>query len=244
MNERLEDEVAAGRAGDDELPPAIEALREDLLRATLPHVPFDGWTMASLRAGARDAGLPVADVMRAFPGGPVDAIACHSRLADREMVAALAARDLTVLKVRERIALAVRVRLEQNAADREAIRRSLSVLAMPQNAALAARLLYRTVDAIWYACGDNATDFNFYTKRGLLAGVYGSTLLYWLDDNSEGFVDSWGFLERRISDVMRIPRLQAGFGRLFDRLPNPLRYGAGPRPRGLRRWSARTPPLR
>src|SRR5690554_3830039 len=133
MNERLEDEVAAGAPGDDELPPAIEMLREELLRATLPHVPFDGWTIAALRAGARDAGLPAVDILRAFPGGPVDAVACHSRLADREMVAALAERDLTTLKIRERIALAVRTRLEQNVADREAIRRSLSVLAMPQN---------------------------------------------------------------------------------------------------------------
>src|SRR3546814_6744142 len=88
------------------------------------------------------------------------------------MVEEIERRDLAVLKIRERIAAAVRIRLEQNAADREAVRRRLSVLSMPQNGPLAAKLLYRTVDAIWYACGDTATDFNFYTKRALLAGVY------------------------------------------------------------------------
>ena len=162
--------------------PEIEAMREELVTATLPHVPFDGWTMSALRAGARDAGMDPADVMRAFPGGPAEAVACHSHGADRRMVEELGRRDLALMKVREKVAAAVMIRLEQNAADREAIRRGLSLLSLPQNAPLAARLLYRTVDAIWYACGDTATDYNYYTKRGLLAGVYAATLLYWLDD--------------------------------------------------------------
>ena len=206
------------------LEPETEALRERLLRATLSHVPFDGWTMVALRAGARDAGLDPADILRAFPGGPVDAVACHSQLADRRMVEEIGRRDPSAMKVRDRVAMAIVIRLEQNAADREAIRRGLSLLSMPQNAALAAKLLYNTVDAVWYACGDTATDFNFYTKRGLLAGVYGATLLYWLDDHSEDFTDTRSFLDRRIAGIMRIPRAQAGVSRLLGRLPNPLRY--------------------
>lgn len=209
---------------DSSLDPEITALRETLVDAALPHVPFDGWTMAGLRAGARDAGLDPADVLRAFPGGPVEAVACHSRLADRRMVEALAAMDLAAMRVRDRVAAAVMVRFEQNAADREAIRRGLSLLSLPQNAPLAAKLLYRTVDAIWYACGDTATDFNYYTKRGLLAGVYMASLLYWLDDHSEGFADTRSFLDRRITGIMRIPKAQAGLGRMLGRLPNPMRY--------------------
>ncbi|MFN4090912.1 MAG: COQ9 family protein [Alphaproteobacteria bacterium] len=212
---------------DTFLDPEIEALRDRLLDATLPHVPFDGWTMTALAAGARDAGLDPADVPRAFPRGPVEAVACHSRRADRLMVEALGRRDLAAMKIRERIAAAVRIRLEQNAGDREAVRRGLSLLSLPQNGPLAGRLLYRTVDAIWYACGDTATDFNFYTKRGLLAGVYGATLLYWLDDHSDGFADTWSFLDRRIAGIMRIPQIQAGLGRLFGRLPDPRRYAPG-----------------
>ncbi|MET4699156.1 ubiquinone biosynthesis protein COQ9 [Constrictibacter sp. MBR-5] len=204
--------------------PEIEAMREELVAATLPHVPFDGWTMAALRAGARDAGMDPADVMRAFPGGPAEAVACHSQSADRRMVDELGRRDLALMKVREKVAAAVMIRLEQNAADREAIRRGLSLLSLPQNAPLAARLLYRTVDAIWYACGDTATDYNYYTKRGLLAGVYAATLLYWLDDASEDFADTRGFLDRRIAGIMKIPQAQAGLSRLMGRLPNPMRY--------------------
>ncbi len=204
--------------------PEIEAMREELVTATLPHVPFDGWTMSALRAGARDAGMDPADVMRAFPGGPAEAVACHSHGADRRMVEELGRRDLALMKVREKVAAAVMIRLEQNAADREAIRRGLSLLSLPQNAPLAARLLYRTVDAIWYACGDTATDYNYYTKRGLLAGVYAATLLYWLDDSSENFADTRSFLDRRIAGIMKIPQAQAGLSRLIGRFPNPMRY--------------------
>jgi ubiquinone biosynthesis protein COQ9 len=205
----------------------FETLRRTLLDAALPHVPFDGWSRGALLAGARDAGLEPAAVLRAFPRGPIEAIELFSRDADARMLEALERLDLDAMRVRERIATAVRLRLEANAAHREAIRSALSALALPPNAATGARLLYRTVDAIWYAAGDTATDFNFYSKRGLLAAVYGATLLAWLDDQSERFADTWAFLDRRISEVMQVPRLQARVGRLFDTLTDPLRRAAG-----------------
>lgn len=226
----------------------LQRLRDQILDATLPHVPFDGWTMAALAAGARSAGLKTADVLRAFPRGPLEAIEYHSERADRAMMETLEASDLSDIRVRDRIALALRTRLEQNAADREAIRRALSILALPQNGPRAARLLYRTVDAAWYACGDTSTDFNFYTKRGLLAGVYSATLMYWLNDHSEGFADTWRFLDRRISDVMRIPQLQARFTKVLNRLPSPFTLPHPPRwlrhrlPRELRGYPDRWPP--
>ena len=88
---------------------------------------------------------------------------------------------------------------------------------------MAAKCLYRTVDAIWYAAGDTSTDYNFYTKRGLLAGVYSSTVLYWLNDDSEGAVATWAFLDRRIADVMKVPKLIGKVSGLTGKLPNPLR---------------------
>jgi ubiquinone biosynthesis protein COQ9 len=105
------------------------------------------------------------------------------------------------------------VRLELLQPHREAVRRGIAFLALPANVALGTRLLYRTVDAIWYAAGDTATDYNFYTKRALLAGVYASTLLYWLDDASDGYADTWAFLDRRIADAMRIPQAVGRFGK-------------------------------
>jgi ubiquinone biosynthesis protein COQ9 len=119
--------------------------------------------------------------------------------------------------------LAVRLRLTANAAHREAIRRALAILAMPIHAPLAARLLYATVDAIWYALGDRSTDYNFYTKRMLLAGVYSATVLYWLNDKSAENTETWDFLDRRIADVMRIPQAMGRLGKLAEKLPDPLR---------------------
>jgi ubiquinone biosynthesis protein COQ9 len=127
------------------------------------------------------------------------------------------------MKIRDKVAFAIRLRLEANAAHREAIRQALSFLALPIHAPLAAKCLYRTVDAIWYAVGDRSTDFSFYTRRGLLAGVYAGTVLYWLNDKSEGFADSWAFLDRRIADVMRIYELRGKLDRFVDQLPDPFR---------------------
>lgn len=197
--------------------------RERLLLAALPHVPFDGWSTAALRLGARDAGLTETEALALFPGGSTDLVATFSDWADRAMLDRLAETGLEQMKVRDRISLACRIRFGVLAPHREAVRRSLAVLAMPQNAALGMRLVYRTVDAIWYAVGDTATDYNFYTKRLLLAGVLTSTTLYWLNDNSVGHVETHGFLERRIADVMAIPKATAGLRDALDRLPNPLR---------------------
>lgn len=200
----------------------IEEPRRKLLRATLPHVPFDGWTGAAMLAGARDLGLSHAEAVNAFPGGPVEMMEFMSLEADQRMVEAMEREDLDKLKVRERVTLGVRRRLELYAADREAIRRALAVLALPQNGPLALKLLYRTVDAIWYAAGDTATDFNFYTKRALLAAVYSSTLLAWLDDRSPGLEETWRFLDRRISDAMRLPGTAQRLIEPLSWLPNPV----------------------
>ena len=198
--------------------------RAALLKATLPHVPFDGWTRTALVAGARDAGIEQALADNAFPRGMAELLEFYHRQADLEMVRALEAHpDLAALKTREKVALAIRLRLEANAGHREAIRQALSFLALPTNAPLGAKCLYRTVDAIWYAAGDKATDFSFYTKRALLAGVYSATVLYWLNDKSEGFAETWAFLDRRIADVMKIYELRARFDRFAERLPDPFR---------------------
>ena len=193
----------------------LSALKDKLLCAALPHVIFDGWTDKALAAGARDLKLGAGAALRAFPGGAAEAALHFSDYADRRMLAELEHRNLAALRVRDRIALAIRVRLEGLAAWREPVRRALSFLALTPNAPAAMAATYRTVDAIWYAAGDTAADFNFYTKRGLLAGVYAATVLYWLSDKSEGQADTWAFLDRRIDEITAIPKIK---GRLAEAL--------------------------
>ena len=194
-----------------------------LLEAMLPHVPFDGWTARSLALAVRDTGLDNGVALRAFPGGAADLLDFWVSETDAAMLRVLEGRDLAAMKVRERVRLAVMTRLELVAPHREAVRRALALEALPQHAPRALKQLYRTVDAIWYAAGDTATDYNFYTKRLLLAGVYGATLLHWLDDKSENFAGTAAFLDRRLADVMRIEKAKGKLARLADRLPNPFR---------------------
>jgi ubiquinone biosynthesis protein COQ9 len=187
----------------------IEKARDKILLATLPHVAFDGWTHRSLDAGVAAAGLPREMAFRAFPRGMEDVIGHWSEYGDRRMLEGMERLNLDAMRIRDRIATGVRLSIEVNTPYREAVRRALSFLALPQNAAIAARNTSKTVNAIWYAAGDTSTDFNFYTKRGLLAPVYVSTVLYWLGDESEGCTATWAYLDRRIDDVMHIPKIQA-----------------------------------
>lgn len=190
--------------------------RERVLLAALAHVPFDGWSQAALTKGCKDAGLDDDASRLAFPEGVPELVEYFSTYADEKMTSVLVAENLEAMKIRDRITTAVRVRLELLARHREAVRRTATYFAMPQNTALGLKCLARTIDAIWRAVGDQATDFSYYTKRMSLAGVYGSTLLHWLNDDSEGFADSFAFLDRRIGDVMKIHKVRERFSRGLD----------------------------
>jgi ubiquinone biosynthesis protein COQ9 len=203
--------------------PLAESQRAALIEAMLPDVAFDGWTRAALRAAARRIGVPAGEAVALFPGGAADFAACFSGWADHRMLDRLQHLPLDPLRVPERIGLAVNLRLEIVEPWREGVRRALAILALPQYAPLAARLLYKTVDGIWYAAGDSATDFSFYTKRATLAAVYAATLLYWLEDRSPGFADTREFLDRRLADTARIGAARRRFATALDQLPNPLR---------------------
>lgn len=192
-----------------------------LLDAMLPHVPFDGWSVTAVNAAARDLGVDPADARSAMPSA-YDAITRHSERADRRMVETLAARGLDDLKIREKITLAVRTRLEQAEPEREAVRRAVQFLALPPGGPLAAKLLYQTVDAIWRGIGDTSKDFSFYSKRAILAGVYSTTLAYWLQDDSEGRAKTWEFLDRRIEDVMTIGKVRQRVDPLLKLVPSPF----------------------
>jgi ubiquinone biosynthesis protein COQ9 len=202
--------------------PLAESQRDALIEAMLPDVVFDGWSRAALRAAARRIGMPTAQALALFGGGPAAFVACFSRWADRRMLDRLETAPLNELRVPERIALAVTTRLEIVEPWREATRRALVVLALPQHAPLAMRLLYETVDGIWYAAGDSATDFSFYTKRLTLAGIYAATLLYWFEDRSDGFAETRAFLDRRLAGVARLGEARRRVEAAMDRLPNPL----------------------
>ena len=203
--------------------PLAESQREALLEAMLPDVAFDGWSRAALRGAARRLGITAGEALALFPGGAGDLVAGFSRWADRRMLDRLEALPLDGLRVPERVALAIGARLEIIEPWREAVRRALAVLVLPQHVPLALRLTYETIDAIWYAAGDNATDFSFYTKRATLAAIYGAAMLFWLDDRSEGFVDTRAFIERRLAGVARLGRVRRDLDTLAAGLPNPFR---------------------
>ena len=200
---------------------------------------FDGWSQTAFDAGAKDAGIPADRALNAFPGGMAELLAFHHESEDRQMLEAMARANVSEMRVRDRIAFAVKARLQRNVQHREAIKSACSFLAMPHNAALALRLLYRTVDAMWYGAGDTRPTSISIPSARCWPGVYSTTVLYWLNDKSAGCADTWAFLDRRIDEVMQVPKLLGKVSAVTSRFPNPFRVAQRMRPRGFRARAAR-----
>ena len=177
--------------------------RDAAIEAMLPFVADTGWTVAH---AAQAAAGPDADLL--FPGGRLDMIEAYCDWADRQMEAGADASTWRRMRLPARVRAVIALRFEQNRPYKEAVRRALGVLASPGHAALAARCTARTVDAIWHAAGDVSADFSWYTKRAILAAVYGATLLYWLRDESWDDEATLAFLDRRLAGVARIGKLR------------------------------------
>jgi len=143
-----------------------------LVKAALPHVCFDGWSLATLVAAINDTGVDAGLAHQACPRGAVDLALDFHRMADTQMLDTLAVVDLSDMRFRDRIAKAVRLRLEVVADEKEAVRRGVSLFALPLHAVEGAQALWATTDKIWTALGDTSEDINWYTKRATLSAVY------------------------------------------------------------------------
>lgn len=209
--------------GEDE----VRADDDALLRALVDEVPFDGWTRTALRRALARLGRDPDEAELLFEGGAPAMIEAWTALVDRDMEDA--AGTIAETRLAARVRALILLRLDRVAPHREAIRRALAILALPRNAALAARITGRTVDAIWHAAGDRSADFSWYTKRAILAAVYSTTLLYWLRDASENGEDTRAFLDRRLAGVALITRTRKRIeSRLAGLRRGPMRAGPSP----------------
>jgi len=202
----------------------LDELRDALAPRIPAHAGFDGWSDKAIAMAAAELDVPAERARLAFSDGATDMIAAWFGAIDADMGKAFPPERAKAMKIRARIAGLVLFRLEALRPHREALRRALSILAMPQNAALGARLAWRAADAMWRLALDDATDFNHYSKRAILIGVYASTTLVFLDDDSPDLAATKAFLDRRIGDVMKIEKAKAGWRETRARLPSLSRF--------------------
>ena len=195
----------------------LQQIRDRLALAVGENAVFDGWTAKAVESAAAQLGIDPAQARVAFPKRKPAMVDAYIQGVDRELEKRLPAAILADMKIRERIRALVWGRLEIMGGAREAVRSALSILSMPQNLPLGARIGWRSADLMWRLAGDASTDFNHYTKRMTLGAVYGSTLLAWLDDQSDGWTETAAFLDRRIDDVMRFEKFKAQWRGSSDR---------------------------
>lgn len=192
-------------------PTPLENLRLKLALAVGENAAFDGWSQKAVDSAAAQTGIDPAQARLAFPKQPAQMVDAYIQGVDAALMAHFTPERIQAMKVRDRIRTLIWYRLELMAPAREAVRTGLSILAMPLNVPLALTASWRSADLMWRLAGDTATDYNHYTKRLILSGVYGSTLLVWLDDASEGWMETGAFLDRRLADVMRFEKWKANW---------------------------------
>lgn len=187
----------------------IEEAREKILEQMLAVAPFDGWTPRSLDQAISYSDLTAREASLAFPNGVRDLVQFWSETLDDAMRAAMTSDEFKSLKIREKVAFGINARLAALAPYKEAARRAAALLATPFYADLGAKLSWATSDSIWRGLGDKSTDFNYYSKRAILNGVWLSTFAKWLGDESETGSKTQEFLAARIDNVMQIEKVKA-----------------------------------
>jgi len=202
----------------------LDEIRAALAPVIAENAAFDGWSDAAIEAAAQTGGVDPDVARLAFPGGAVEMIAAWFEHVDRAMIATVPDDRLATMKVRERISAQVEARLDVLAPNREALRRALAILARPQHALRAAKLGWHAADLMWRRAGDTATDYNHYTKRAILSGVYAATITVFLDDESEGHADTRAFLSRRIDGILKFEKTKAQLIKQRERLPSLSRF--------------------
>jgi len=207
-----------------ENPGPLEKLRRQLALAVGENAVFDGWSRAAVDSAAQQLGVDPVQARLAMPKTQAGMIDLYIQEVDRALEAWFTPERLAKMKIRDKIRSLVWKRLEIMGPGREAVRRALAILAMPQNLPLALRISWRTADMMWRIAGDISTDFNHYTKRMTLGAVYGSTLLVWLDDDSEGWMDTAAFLDRRIDNVMQFEKWKAEWRGSSEQRLSPSRF--------------------
>lgn len=226
----------------DGTPDPMEAMRQQILGKMLPDVVFDGWTTQSLKKAALAAGMTTGELARgdlllAFPNGIEDVLDFWSEIEDKKMLDAYLNAKPAPQRIRDKVTFLVKTRLEGLTENREAARRAAATLALPPYVGVGPKFTWRTADAIWCALGDTSTDYNYYTKRTILSGVYLSTLSQWFADEDgareDPFAKTWAFLDDRIENVMQFEKLK---GKVLKAIPDPtemfgflgkMRYGSG-----------------
>ena len=192
-------------------PTPLESIRLKLALPVGENAAFDGWSGTAVDSAAGQIGVDLAQARLAFPKDSAHMVDAYIQGVDAAMEAHFTPEKIASMKVRDRIRALIWYRLEVMAPAREAVRTGLSILALPQNVPMALKIGWRSADLMWRIAGDTATDYNHYTKRLILSGVYASTLLNWLDDQSENWMDTGAFLDRRLADVMRFEKWKAAW---------------------------------
>ena len=198
----------------------------DLVTKMLNHVPDLGWTWDALYEAAFNSkklkSLTEEELQTLFDNKISNIIGIFNDKLDEEMYVIFNSQNNKNLGVTQTVKALVLSRFRASENCKSIIKMSLFFMAQPGNAYEALNQLMKTSSKIWEIAGDTSTGRNFYSKRLILAGVYSSTLAYWLAKETRSIDESEDFLDKRLDDVKNIGKISKQSIEVFERTKQEL----------------------
>jgi ubiquinone biosynthesis protein COQ9 len=182
-------------------------LRKQLFDEIIKNVPFDGWSKEALRNASAALSLEPDYAEHLFADGIIEVVQMLITELDKEMLTRYHAKDRSEFGITKKVKEALKIRFQIMAERKLLFHQTIMYLTLPWNTPKAIKFAWNTADLIWHdVVGDNSLDFNYYSKRSLLSGVYAASLLYFISDNSIKHEDTFDFIDRKINDVVSLGR--------------------------------------
>ena len=192
----------------------FESIKIDILNKVIEHTPYTGWSLETLKVSLGEIGI-LNSLDSFFPGGIKDISRLYFDIADKKLEYDVENIDLENKSVRDRISYLLNLRLDFFSNNKQVIKQIIGSDFFNGFSLAPISRINDSVDLMWRLAGDKSVDYNFYTKRILLGGIYISSVLFWLDSENREEVSK--FIDRRIANVMKIEKNKKKFSSFFKK---------------------------
>ena len=201
----------------------LNKLRYQILLKAKEHVSKCGWNDKLFYNIASKSKFKFSEIAVLFPEGYITLLEMYLDTVNNQMTEDSKKINLIRLRVHERVKELVILRLKIMSREKELISKTYFHLLLPQNFKIASRCLYKAVDQIWFVAGDNSTDFNFYSKRAILASIYTLTMIHFI--NNDNMDETLSVLNKLLKRVSKIPKIKSNISDYTKILPQLFKLG-------------------
>ena len=201
----------------------LKKIRNQILQEAKPYIVKFGWNENLFVNMKKDSKFTYEEMNVLFPRGYTTLIEMYLEEINSKMTVKSQNINLIRLRVHERIRDLFILRLMIMSEEKKLISKTFLNLLLPHNYKLALKNLYKTVDQMWFLAGDNSTNFNFYSKRAILASIYTSVMVHFI--NNDSIDETIILLNKQLKRVSKIPQIKSRINDITKIIPQIFKFG-------------------